>query len=30
MVDEQNDKQNDRDRDVVDAHLDGLHAPVTS
>ena len=29
MVDEQNDKQNDRDRDAVDALLDGLHAPVT-
>ena len=29
MVGEQVDEQNDRDRDVVDTHLDGLHAPVT-
>ena len=29
MVGEQVDEQNDRDRDAVDALLDGLHAPVT-
>lgn len=29
MVDELVDEQNDRDRDVYDALLDGLHAPVT-
>ena len=30
MVEEQVDEQNDRDRDAVDALLDGLHAPVTA
>ena len=29
MAGEQVDEQNDRDRDAVDALLDGLHAPVT-